>query len=716
MDTSQYLGIFVDEAKEHIQNMNEGLLALEQDPEDESTIEVIFRAAHTLKGMSATMGFDSIAELTHAMENVFDKIRHAEIKVTPETMDTLFKCLDSLEEFLAKVANGEEDYPDVEGLISDLQARLEGRAEAAAIAEEDLAVPGAEEADDKARAEEAALLEPILLGADTLREMQEEVQKGLIPLQIKVTLDENCVLKSARAYLVIRNLEERGQIVKVVPPVEELEEEKFDLSFELVYLSYLNKPEVRSVIENISEIAAVDIIEYPLADKAKAGAEADKPEGSEPSQVETDEYKKETPHQDKGRDHKSSPLHKSKVRQTVRVDIEKLDGLMNLVAELVINRSRLAQIGVDNNQAIFNETIGELAQITTDLQSLVMKARMVPIDQVFNRFPRMVRDLSRELGKEINLVIEGAETELDRSVVDEIGDPLVHLLRNAADHGIEPPEERERLGKPRSGTIKLSARHEGNQVVVEISDDGAGIDYDKIRRKAVQKGFITEDEANNLTNEEAAKLLFKSGFSTAEKVTDVSGRGVGLDVVASKIQALNGTVDLESELGKGSTFTIKLPLTLAIIQALLVKLGKNEVYALPLENIEEIINITKDELKSVQGQKYILYRGQVIPAIDLSELFEVPDAVEHDQAKRTMVVIKAAGRRLGLMVDDLIGQQEIVIKSLDNLIKDVEGFAGAAILGDGTVSLILDVLEIAAIQKRLAKETGEVQEAACTRE
>ena len=496
---------------------------------------------------------------------------------------------------------------------------------------------------------------------------------------------------SPRAYLVIRNLEERGQIVKSVPPVPDLEEERFDLQFDLIYLSYLNQDEIESILQHISEINKVEIELLAIPTQAKATANKTNAGVESGKQLDMEH-------------HHTDSAHKSKIRQTVRVDIEKLDGLMNLVAELVINRARLAQIGVQSQTGVFNETIGELAQITTDLQSLVMKARMVPIDQVFNRFPRMVRDLARELNKEINLEIEGADTELDRSVVDEIGDPLVHLLRNAADHGIESPEDRVRTGKPRAGTIKLAARHEGNQVVVELSDDGAGINFAKIRNKAVVKGMITEEEANSLTDEESSKLLFKSGFSTADKVTDVSGRGVGLDVVASKIGALNGTVDLESVPGQGSIFVIKLPLTLAIIQALLVRVGQDEVYAVPLENIEEIIKIKDNDFKTVQGQTYILYRGQVIPSIDLSQMFQVPNQAQRDGDNRIMVVIKAAGRRVGILVDDLIGQQEIVIKSLDDLIKNVQGFAGAAILGDGTVSLILDVLEVANMQKRLARE------------
>jgi two-component system chemotaxis sensor kinase CheA len=322
-----------------------------------------------------------------------------------------------------------------------------------------------------------------------------------------------------------------------------------------------------------------------------------------------------------------------------------------------------------------------------------MKARMVPIDQVFNRFPRMVRDLARELGKEINLVIEGHETELDRTVVDEIGDPLVHLLRNAVDHGVEAPDVRRTAGKNPAGEVRITARHEGNQVVVVVSDDGGGVDAARIKAKAVQKGIITAEEAGQMGEQEAYGLLFRSGFSTADKVTDISGRGVGLDVVTTKIQSLNGAVELQSKPGAGSQFIIKLPLTLAIIQALLVQLGSREVYALPLENIEEIIKVKQEALKSIQRAEYLLFRGQVIPVIRLGTLFATPDA-GGAQEEFDVVVVKSGGRRLGLVVDQLLGQQEIVIKSLDSLLADVRGFAGATILGDGKVALILDVLSL----------------------
>ncbi|MDI6872183.1 MAG: chemotaxis protein CheA, partial [Bacillota bacterium] len=542
--------------------------------------------------------------------------------------------------------------------------------------------------------------------------LAEAVENAYRLYQVDVELDEQCILKSARAYLVVRNLEDQGQVVHIQPPVEALEEDKFARVFSLLYATRLMAEEVLNVVHSVSEISRVRVSAYQLAPTAaQAGQDEGAAPAAGPSAVPTPPHVEaaapeaaaasDAAHLDAPAEGgaaapgaaKATTVGHQAVRQTVRVDIEKLDSLMNLVGELVINRSRLSQIGMQAKVPMLGETIEELARITTDLQGLVMKARMVPIDQVFNRFPRMVRDLARELGKEINLVIEGHETELDRTVVDEIGDPLVHLLRNAVDHGVEPPDVRKAVGKNPVGEVRLTARHEGNQVVVEVSDDGKGVDVTKVKARAVERGVVTAEEAAQMTEQEAYSLLFRSGFSTADKVTDISGRGVGLDVVNNKIQSLNGTVELHSKPGAGSRFVIKLPLTLAIIQALLVKLGQHEVYALPLENIEEIIKVPQDALKSIQRAEYLLFRGQVIPVIRLGVLFATPDAGE-GESELDVVVVKSGGRRLGLVVDQLLGQQEIVIKSLDSLFADVRGFAGATILGDGKVALILDLLSL----------------------
>ncbi|MGE5554064.1 MAG: chemotaxis protein CheA [Betaproteobacteria bacterium] len=720
MDMSQYLGIFLDEAREHLQAMNEGLLALETNPKDSAVIERIFRAAHTLKGMSATMGFSAVAELTHAMESVLDKFRQKQLEVKPESMDVLFRCLDVLEGFTNAVAAGQDVALDPSTLIKELQGLAGGGGKTTATARPmpspapspPAKAPEAATPDQPAGSSDdglggwgdRGLVGPALeLTDEELAALAEAQATAYRLYQVTVELDEQCILKSARAYLVVRNLEDQGRVFHVQPPVEALEEDKFARVFGLVYASRLMGEEVLNLIRSVSEISRALVVPYELPRVAQATKEGAAPQeqaaepvaapvGQEASAAASASAKPATQGEALAAKLTSTGTHQA-VRPTVRVDIEKLDSLMNLVGELVINRSRLTQIGTQNKVPMLGETIEELARITTDLQGLVMKARMVPIDQVFNRFPRMVRDLARELGKEINLVIEGHETELDRTVVDEIGDPLVHLLRNAVDHGIEPPEVRQAKGKNPAGEVRITARHEGNQVVVEVSDDGMGVDPAKVKAKAIEKGLITAEEAAQMSDHEAYSLLFRSGFSTAEKVTDISGRGVGLDVVTTKIQSLNGTVELQSKPGMGSRFIIKLPLTLAIIQALLVQLGQREVYALPLENIEEIIKVAQNALKPIQHAEYLLFRGQVIPVIRLGTLFATPDA-GGGEGELDVVVVKSGGRRLGLVVDHLLGQQEIVIKSLDSLFSDVRGFAGATILGDGKVALILDVLSL----------------------
>ncbi|MDH7497833.1 MAG: chemotaxis protein CheA, partial [Syntrophomonadaceae bacterium] len=387
-----------------------------------------------------------------------------------------------------------------------------------------------------------------------------------------------------------------------------------------------------------------------------------------------------------------------RTRQTVRVDIEKLDSLLNLVGELVINKGRLEQIAAQQRLPELIETIEQVDRITTDLQNVVMKVRMVPVKQVFNRFPRMVRDLAHELGKEIDFVMEGEETELDRTVIDEIGDPLLHLLRNSIDHGMEAPQEREALGKPRSGLLRLSARHQGNNVFIEVSDDGRGIDPAAVRARGVEKGFLSEREAEQMSDEAVIALLFQPGFSTAAAVTDISGRGVGLDVVKSKIEALNGEIAVDSRPGRGTAFRIRLPLTLAIIQALLVEVG-GETYAIPLGSVDETTMVSAADLKTVQNQEVMLLRGAVLPLARLHSLLEVPGAAAalgngNGQAaadEAYVVVVRKGERQLGLVCDNLLGQQEIVIKSLGRLLAGTSGIAGATILGDGQVALILDV-------------------------
>ncbi len=372
------------------------------------------------------------------------------------------------------------------------------------------------------------------------------------------------------------------------------------------------------------------------------------------------------------------------------MDIEKLDNLLNLVGELVINKVRLEQIGIMHRLTELTETLEQMDRVTTDLQTVVMKVRMVPIGQVFNRFPRMIRDLAKELNKEINLTIEGEETELDRTVIDEIGDPIMHLLRNSLDHGVEHPDDREAKGKPRTGEVGLIARHEGNNVVIMVTDDGKGIDADIIRRKAIEKGIISAEEAEALNDADAVCLIFLPGFSTAEQITDVSGRGVGMDVVRSKIESLGGHVDVETKIDEGSVFKIKLPLTLAIIQALLVKI-QDEMYAIPLGSIDSTINISPDDIKTVKNKEVIVLRGQIIPIIRGADVLQVPKAEGEENEDIFVVVVHIGDRKAGIVVDNLIGQQEIVIKTMGKLLAGLKVIPGATVLGDGRVALILDV-------------------------
>ncbi len=683
MDTNQYMEMFLDESREHLQSLNDGLLSLENNPADLSVLNEIFRNAHTLKGMSATMGYNKIAELTHEMENLLDLLRKEQLKVNEEIIDVIFKCVDSLEQMIENVGNGEpEDLVDVSDLVKRVNAIANGNADAPAAA-----APAA-----AAAAPAAGRLEL----TDTDRSVIEKARaSGLLALEVHVELAESCLLKSARSYMVMNALDELGDVIKSVPPAEDLEQEKFDHSFDVVVVTASEAKVVEEAVNSISEITKVVVTELkPEAQEAaapepaKAAPAAAAPAAAPAAKPAAKPAASKAPA--KAAASKAPAKPKAHAGQSVRVDIEKLDNLMNLVGELVINKVRLEQIGTTHRLTELTETLEQMDRVTTDLQSVVMKVRMVPVSSVFNRFPRMVRDLAKELDKEINLTIEGEETELDRTVIDEIGDPLMHLLRNSLDHGVEHPQDREAKGKPRTGEVGLIARHEGNNVVIMVTDDGKGIDADVIRRKAVEKGMITQEEADNMDDADAVRLIFLPGFSTAEKITDVSGRGVGMDVVRSKIEALGGHVDVETTLDEGSVFKIKLPLTLAIIQALLVKV-QEEMYAIPLGAIDSTINITPDAIKTVRNKEVIVLRGQIIPIIRLGDVLSVPRAEGDANEDIFVVVVHLGDRKAGIVVDNLIGQMEIVIKTLGRLLVGLKVISGATVLGDGRVALILDV-------------------------
>ena len=694
MDVSQYLEIFLDETKEHLQSLNTRILELEQDSENMDTINEIFRAAHSLKGMAGTMGYKRMQNLTHDMENVFSEVRNGNIKVQPNMIDILFQCLDALEEYTTAIQEtADEGTNDNEPLIKALNDILTGNAEAAA---EEKPATKASETKEESKSEEKTdgLFEKwreIKLG-DTEKGLFDEATKnGQHFYGITVKVNDDCVLKSARAFLVFKALEEHGEIVVAKPSTQDIEDEKFDFDFSVIVVSADDLDSILKSVKNVSEIEDAKGGELKASDFGEAEvkeAEAPVAETSAPAKAAL--AVKEAPKEAPAKTEKKA-VGKPVVNRTVRVDIEKLDSLMNLVSELIIAKNSIvSSSNTDDNSrnSNFTEQIEYLENVTTQLHESVMKVRMVPIESVVSKFPRMIRDLQKTLNKKMELYMTGEDTELDRTVVDEIGDPLMHLLRNAADHGLESAEVRKERGKPEVGSIFLDAYQDGNNVVIEVRDDGNGIDVDKVRSKAIERGTITAEQAETMSDKEITDLLFLPSFSTAAKISEVSGRGVGLDVVKSKIEALSGEVEVRSKLGEGSTWIVRLPLTLAIIQTLMVVVG-DEKYAISLGSIQTIEDVPVKNIEYVQQKEVITLRGNVIPIIRLNEILDVP-ATGEKKDNMLVVIVKKGDRLAGLVVDELIGQQEIVIKSLGKYINKSKLISGATILGDGEVALILD--------------------------
>ena len=693
MDVSQYLEIFIDETKEHLQNLNDLLLVLEKEPEDKATINEIFRAAHSLKGMAGTMGYKRMQNLTHNMENVFSEIRNDKMKVTASLIDTLFQCLDALESYLNNIQEasdeGTEDNEAIIKLLNEFLAtegNMTTEAQPAPTAQPEQAAPAAGSASGNAKYKDVQL-------ADFEQHaINEAKKKGMNAYGFTVYLDPNCILKAARAFLVFKGIEAVGEVIKSEPSTQDIEDEKFDLDFSVFVVSNESYDKVLNVIKNVSEVK--DVVGGELEE---VSTEAPVQTSAAPAQNEVSTAKEaQAPAKADEKKSAAAPAKSGKAvaNRSVRVDIDKLDTLMNLVSELIIAKNGLVSINNSTSENTvsgrqnFNEQIEYLERVTTSLHESVMNVRMVPIETVVNRFPRMIRDLSKKLDKKMELYMTGEETELDRTVIDEIGDPLMHLLRNSADHGLEHADVRAQRGKPEVGTIFLNAYQDGNNVVIEVGDDGNGIDVENVRKKAIEKGTITPEQAEVMTDKDIIDLLFRPSFSTSEKITDVSGRGVGLDVVKSKIEALGGDVEVKTKLGEGSTFIVRLPLTLAIIQALMVKLG-DEQYAISLGSIETLEDITKSDIKYVNSKEVIHLRDKVIPIIRLGKLLDVESSNE-DSENMTVVIVRKGDKRAGIVVDSLIGQMEIVIKSLGSYINVNKMISGATILGDGDIALIID--------------------------
>lgn len=702
MDMSQYLEIFIDESKEHLQHMNTILLDLENNTEDLNLLNEIFRIAHTIKGMAGTMGFTQVANVTHEMENVLHKVRNGEIPVTTVIVDVLFECFDMLEDHINSLENtGQESSTDASPLVKKLQDILINKGSLSPsepTTEAPVEIPEETHIEASGASDGGFNLDLSDIG-DVLK---EAMTQAMHPLKIRVTLDENCMLKAARSFIVFNTLEQSGEIVKSFPSAEDIEDEKFEKSFEILYITKLDAETTQHEVQNISEISDVYIEEVDSDEIVVSSATVVETVEETPVVETVQEEASKTPvatpaaptkkpvKRGGDKEDKKQAKEKAKTSKTVRVDIDRLDNLMNLVSELIIIKTRLEVAEGTGNRQNMDDAVEYLERITTSLHDAVMKVRMVPVERTFNRFPRMVRDLSKDLGKNIQLIMSGEETEVDRTVIDEIGDPLIHLIRNSIDHGIENPEDRAARSKDEKGTVALRAYPDGNTVVIEVEDDGGGIDPEKILGIAQKKGIVSDREVETMSDKDIINLLFRPGFSTAEKITDLSGRGVGLDVVKSKIESLNGTVEVDSELAKGSKFTIRLPLTLAIIQALMVNLAE-EKYALPLNNIKEITTIEKASISMVQNQEVVLYRNKTLPIIRLSDVLQVPYDVEPEEKDEMIVVIVRKGElEAGLVVDSLIGQQEIVIKSLGRYLTGAKTIAGATILGNGSVALIVD--------------------------
>ena len=703
MDVSQYLEIFIDETKEHLQSLNTQILNLEQDPENADTINEIFRAAHSLKGMAGTMGYKRMQLLTHDMENVFSEVRNGNVKVKANMIDILFQCLDALEEYLDNIqSTADEGTNDNEPLIKALNALLTEDGGEAAAQEAGTPAPAPEAAPAPAVQEAAAAdgdnkWKEIVLGDSEKTVIGKAYEQGKKVYGLTVYIQQSCILKAARAFLVFKAVEELGEILVSSPSAQDIEDEKFENDFSIIVISDSTLEEVTAAAQSVSEIEKVSggVVTAEAAQEEKKDVQEEKAaQGTADKPAKTAKAKPATASAPVSKQEKKPATGKPVVNRTVRVDIEKLDSLMNLVSELIIAKNSLVSITANGNggdtsaNSAFNEQIEYLESVTTNLHESVMKVRMVPIESVVQKFPRMIRDLQKKLDKKMELYMSGEETELDRTVVDEIGDPLMHLLRNAADHGLESAEVRKERGKPEVGSIHLDAYQDGNNVIIEVSDDGGGIDVKTVKEKAISRGIITPEQAESMSDKDIIDLLFLPSFSTSEKVTDVSGRGVGLDVVKSKIEALSGEVDVKTKYGEGSTWSIRLPLTLAIIQALMVVVG-TEKYAISLGSIETIENITKEDIKYVQAKEVINLRGTVIPLIRLDAMLDIKKEKENDD-NLVVVIVRKGDKQAGLVVDELIGQQEIVIKSLGKYISKCKFISGATILGDGEVALILD--------------------------
>jgi two-component system, chemotaxis family, sensor kinase CheA len=657
MDMESYRDVFLEEAEENIQNLNHALLDFERNVEDLTPVNELFRAAHTLKGMSATMGYDKLAEFTHILEEILDNIRSGVLRPTVEIINLLFKSVDVVQEFVENIKTQNIDASrESKTLAAEIKNMLANRGETGTAG----VVNPRVEAPVYAPAAGSIEVEDIILNAAR--------EQNLKVYGIRVVIAKTCAFKSVRAFMVVRNLGEKGEIIKSIPAAKDIEEGNFDNEIKLGFISAIVAGEIEQILMGISEIEKAEVYEISGKEEAKEEVKEGKQEGA-------------------ARAGGAQKQKKGAVAQSVRVNMEKIDALMNLVGELVITKIRLDQITKEKKFNLLVEAVDEFDRIIDELQIEVTDVRMLPVSQVFDRYPRVVRDLASEAGKQVECEVTGGDIEIDRTVLEEINEPIMHLVRNAVAHGIEAPEQRELAGKPQKGIIRLSARRERNSVIIEVSDDGRGVQVDKVRKAAIAKKIIDEEKAKNMTPDEVVNLIAIPGFSTVEKADQISGRGVGVDVVKTKVEAFGGLFKIENHEGEGAKFIMKLPLTLAIIQSLLVKSGK-AVYALPVIHTTETLEIKAADVKMIQKKRVIILRGEVISVVSLAELLNK----KRDETELiNLVIVEARDKRIALEVDQVLGQQEVAIKSLGEFLKYARGFSGVTILGDGSISLIIDI-------------------------
>jgi two-component system, chemotaxis family, sensor kinase CheA len=671
-DMDAYKDIFLQESAEYLQAIIDGLLALEERPHDLGPVEVVFRGAHSLKGMSATMGYGVTADLTHKMESLMDTVRKREQPPDHSLIDLMLEAVDAVKGLIEAESNGAEP-PDVSGLSERIVARAARAAgapasEPPAQAEGDAGTAGAQTAEEAAAPAVGASPVRGVAAVTSSAEQAGPAVAGECVHRIRVTLEDECVLRSVRAYMVIKRLSQLGSVIDTIPSAREIEDEQFGDSFDVVVRTAAPAGEVAQAVRAVSEVREAIVLSSTAPAPAQKAARSD--EGASGS---------------------NRRVAKSPEGQTVRIAITHLDSMVDLVGELVILRSRIEAIARDSEMQAMIDAVEQLHSVSSELQHEVMQTRMVPVGNIFNRFPRMVRDLARDLGKEVGFMMDGLDIELDRTVLDEIGDPIVHLLRNAIDHGLESPEEREAAGKSAKGIVRLSATRERDSVEIVVADDGRGMDVERIWAKACQRGMAEPSQREFYSEEQILQFTCTPGFSTAETATKVSGRGVGMDVVRGKIELLGGSLYIHSSPGMGSAFVLTLPLTLAIIQALLLGMG-DRVYALPLGSVTEVLSPDEAPIETVDGKPVVVLRdGAVVPVYRLAVVLGMaPPEALMPEPEEHIVLVQMGVKTRALAVRRLIGRQEIVVKPLGAMFSQVRGLGGATVLGDGRVALILD--------------------------